>query len=105
MVILRSGSVTSSDTSDMAELSSDQFSLFLVEACKQPDIQQLLKNIVIGDKELFADVISAEVYRQTQPLRQQLQEKDHEIGVLRQHIEDQWPLLLTWFNFNPSMDK
>ena len=92
MVILRLGSVTSSDTSDMAELSSDQFSLFLVEACKQPDIQQLLKNIVIGDKELFADVISAEVYRQTQPLRQQLQEKDHEIGVLRQHIEDQGPV-------------
>ena len=21
------------------------------------------------------------------------------------HTEDQWPLLLTWFNFNPSMDK
>ena len=20
-------------------------------------------------------------------------------------IKDQWPLLLTWFNFNPSMDK
>ena len=52
-------------------------------------VQQLLKNIVIGDKELFADVISAEVYRQMQPLRRQPQEKDHEIGVLRQHIEDQ----------------
>ena len=70
MAIPRLGSMTSSDTSDMAELSSDQFALFLVEACKQPDIQQLLKNIVICDKELFADVISAEVYRQMQPLGQ-----------------------------------
>ena len=22
-----------------------------------------------------------------------------------QPFNDQWPLLLTWFNFNPSMDK
>ena len=21
------------------------------------------------------------------------------------NVTDQWPLLLTWFNFNPSMDK
>ena len=20
-------------------------------------------------------------------------------------VDDQWPLLLTWFNFNPNMDK
>ena len=30
---------------------------------------------------------------------------DH-LGVIRwTQVEPQWPLLLTWFNFNPSMDK
>ena len=50
MVKLCSVSMTSSDTLTMAEMSSDQFTLFLVEARKKSDIQQLLKNIVIGDK-------------------------------------------------------
>ena len=31
-----------------------------------------------------------------EPKTQTLNEKD---------ISDQWPILLTWFNFNPSMDK
>ena len=26
-------------------------------------------------------------------------------GLLKLEDKDQWPLLLTWFNFNPSMDK
>ena len=67
MVILRSGSVTSSDISTMAEMTSDQFALMLVEACKLPDIQALIKNIVSSDKELYIDLLSAEVHRQTQP--------------------------------------
>ena len=25
--------------------------------------------------------------------------------VITMAPDDQWPLLLTWFNFNPSMDK
>ena len=28
-----------------------------------------------------------------------------DIDFIHSHIHDQWPLLLTWFNFNPSMDK
>ena len=28
-----------------------------------------------------------------------------QIWKTRKHIHNLWPLLLTWFNFNPSMDK
>ena len=36
--------------------------------------------------------------------------KKNKTKTLKLHItvpssSDQWPLLLTWFNFNPSMDK
>ena len=47
----------------MAEMTSDQFALMLVEACKLPDIQALIKNIVTSDKELYVDLLSAEVHR------------------------------------------
>ena len=89
MVILRSGSVTSSDNSTMAEMTSDQFALMLVEACKLPDIQALIKNIVSSDKELYIDLLSAEVHRQTQPLKEQLREKDSEIEALKETIQMQ----------------
>ena len=85
MVILRSGSVTSSDISTMADMTSDQFALVLVEAFKLPDIQALIKNIVISDKELYVDLLSAEVHRQTQPLK----EKDSEIEALKETIQMQ----------------
>ena len=28
-----------------------------------------------------------------------------QLGWCQQNSNNQWPLLLTWFNFNPSMDK
>ena len=31
--------------------------------------------------------------------------RDKTVSPTLKHIEAQWPLLLTWFNFNPSMDK
>ena len=93
MVILRSGSVTSSDIVTMADMTPDQFALMLVEACKLPDIQVLIKNIVTNDKELVMDIISAEVHRQTQPLKQQIHEKDREIVALKETIELQQTML------------
>ena len=59
----------------------------LVEACKLPDIQVLIKNIVTNDKELVTDIISAEVHRQTQPLKQQICEEDREIVDIKRHKE------------------
>ena len=34
-------------------------------------------------------------------------QQTYRIVVIKQAMfkNDQWPLLLTWFNFNPSMDK
>ena len=41
MVILRSGSITESDPVNMSEqMTSDQFALFLIEACKSKDIKK-----------------------------------------------------------------
>ena len=88
MVLLRSGSVTSSDISTMAEMTSDQFALMLVETWKLPDIQVLIKNIVTSDKELYIDLLSAEVHRQTKPLKAQLRE-DNEIEALKETIQMQ----------------
>ena len=51
MALLRSGSVTSSDISTMAGMTSDQFALMLVEACNH--IQALIKRIVTSDRQLF----------------------------------------------------
>ena len=68
----------------MVDMTSDQFALMLVETCKLPDIQVLIKNSVTIDNGLFTDLLSTEVYRQTQHRKEQLQEKDSE-------IEAAWP--------------
>ena len=77
MVILRSGSVTAVDDSiNMAQMTWEQFALFLVEACKQPDIRKMISDIVSPRDQEFADAVSAEVHRQMTPLRKQLDEKN-----------------------------
>ena len=42
-----------------------------------------------SDKELYIDLLSAEVHRQTQPLKEQLREKDSEIEALKETIQMQ----------------
>ena len=56
---------------------------------KLPDIQAPIKNIVTSAKELYIDLLSAEVHRQTQPLKEQLREKDNEIEALKETIQMQ----------------
>ena len=71
MVILRSGSTTDSVFANMCDqMTSEQFALFLIEACKSPDIQSMLKDIVVPNLDAFKDMVSAEVHRQMQPLKQ-----------------------------------
>ena len=90
MVILRSGSTTESDFTNMTEpMTSDQFALFLIEACKSLDIKKMIKDIVAPKHDDFMDIVSAEVHRQMLPFRQQLQEKDQEILTLKKTIADQ----------------
>ena len=70
-------------------MTSDQFALFLIEACKSPDIKKMIKDFVAPKHDDFMDIVSAEVHRQMLPLRQQLQEKDQEILTLKKTIADQ----------------
>ena len=90
MVILRSGSTTDSVFANMCDqMTSEQFALFLIEACKSPYIQSMLKDIVVPNLDAFKDMVSAEVHRQMLPLKQQLQQKDQEIVGLKETIVDQ----------------
>ena len=95
MVKLRSGSVTTVDVNDisMAEMTSEQFALFLVEACKQPDIRQMISNIVSPKDQEFADAVSVEVHRQVTPLRKQLDETNAELQRLKNIIRDQQTMI------------
>ena len=77
----------------MAEMTSEQFALFLVEACKQPDIRQMIAEIASPKNEQFSDAVSVEVHRQMAPLKQQLSEKDAELQRLRNIIRDQQIML------------
>ena len=90
MVILRSGSVTSYDSSTMSnEMSAEQFALFLIEACKQTDIQKIMKDITTPNRHELADIISAEVHRQIMPMKELLNKKDNEILSLKKTITEQ----------------
>ena len=63
MVILRSGSTTESDFTNMTEpVTSDQFALVFIEACKRPDIKKMIKDIVDPKHGDFIDIVSAEVH-------------------------------------------
>ena len=94
MVILRSGSVTAVDDSiDMAQMTSEQFALFLVEACKQPDIRKMISDILSPRDQECADDVSAEVHRQMTPLRKQLDEKNAELQRLKNIIHDQQTMI------------
>ena len=93
MVILRSGSITADDSINMAEMTSEQFALFLVKACKQPDIRKMIADIASPKDEQFSDAVSAEVHRQMPPLKNQLSGKDAELQRLRNVIRDQQMML------------
>ena len=94
MVILRSGSVTAVDDSiNMAQMTSEQFALFLVEACKQPCIRKMISDIVSPRDQEFADAVPAEVHRQMTPLRKQLDEKNAELQRLKNIIHDQQTMI------------
>ena len=77
----------------MAEMTSEQFALFLVEACNQPDIRKMIADIASPKLEQFSDAVSAEVHRQITPLKNQLSEKDAELTRLRNVIRDQQMML------------
>ena len=74
-------------------MTSEQFTLFLVEACKQPDIRQMIAEIASPKNEQFSDAVSVEVHRQIAPLKQQLSEKDTDLQRLRNIIRDQQIML------------
>ena len=89
MVILRSGSTTESDPINLSEqTTSDQFGLFLIEACKSKEMQNMIRDIVAANQEDFRDFMSAEVHRQIMPLKEQLQHKDQEIHDLKRTVRD-----------------
>ena len=90
MVILRSKSTSHSVFASMCDqMTSEQFALFLIEACKSPDIQSVLKDIVVPNLDDFKYKVSAEVHRQMLPLKQQLQQTDQEIIGIEETIVDQ----------------
>ena len=90
MAILRSGSVTSFDTPVMSnEMTSEQFALFLVEACKQPDIKNMIKIITTPNHTELADIISAEDHRQMMPMKDLLDKRDNEIRDSKRTIAEQ----------------
>ena len=64
-----------------------------LEACKQPDIRQMISNIVSPKDQEFADAVSAEVHRQMTPLRKQLDETNAELQKLKNTIRDQQTLI------------
>ena len=76
----------------MAEMTPEQFALFLVEACKQPDIRTIWDIVSPKDQE-FADAVSAEVHRQITPLRKQLDETNAELQRLKNIMNDQKTLI------------
>ena len=83
-------SVTSFDTPAMSnEMNTEQFALFLVEACKQPDIKNIIKDITTPNHAELADTISAEVHRQMMPMKDLLDKKDNEIRDLKRTIAEQ----------------
>ena len=57
------------------EMTSEQFALFLMEACKQLDIQNMMKDITTPNRVELADIISAEVHRQMMPMKELLDKK------------------------------
>ena len=58
MVILHSGSTTDSVFANMCDqMTSEQFALFLIEACKIPDIQSMLKDIVVPYLDDFKEMV------------------------------------------------
>ena len=57
------------------EMTSEQFALFLMEACKQPDIQNMMKDITTPHRAELADIISAEIHRQMMSMKNLLDKK------------------------------
>ena len=77
------------------EMTSEQFALFLMEACKQPDIQNMMKDITTPNRAELADIISAEVHRQMMPMKELLDKKDNQIKELKHNRwtkgQTRWP--------------
>ena len=92
MAKLRSSSIKDLDT--MTEkIAADEFALLLIDACKFPDFLDMLMKVVAPNNEQFLDKVSAEVHRQSTPLREQLKHKDEEILRLKETIFDQQVML------------
>ena len=92
MVKLRSGSVIDLDTMT-DKMTADEFALLLIDACKLPDVRDMLMKVVAPNNEQFLDKVSTEVHRQLTLLREQLKHKDEEILRLKKTISDQQVML------------
>ena len=55
-------------------MTTEQFAQFLAEACKQPNIKNMINDITPNHAGL-ADIISAEVHRQIMPMKNLLDKK------------------------------
>ena len=55
--------------------------------------------------EMRVHVVLRGVYNSKTPFRQNSELAPLVTWFCNQIRQNQWPLLLTWFNFNPSMDK
>ena len=71
------------------QMDPDHFILCLAAALKSPDIVGQLKQITQTNHDEFADLISAELYRQLQPYKEELRSKDQEIKMLKKTIAEQ----------------
>ena len=69
-------------------MSPEHFILCLTTALNSPDIRDLLKQITQPSREEFGDLISSELHRQLQPMREALSAKDAEIADLKKTITD-----------------
>ena len=70
------------------QMDPDNFILCLAAALKSPDIVGQLKQITQPNHDEFTDLISAELYRQLQPYKEELRSKDQEIKMLKKTIAE-----------------
>lgn len=84
MVKLRSGSTTMTDST--LTMSTDHFVLCFKEALKDSEILDALKVITNPNKQELADMVSGEIYKQLQPLRDELRQRDEVISSLKKNV-------------------
>ena len=71
------------------QMDPGHFILCLAAALKSPDIVGQLKQITQPNHDEFTDLISAELYRQLQPYKEELRSKDQDIKMLKKTIAEQ----------------